>query len=115
MKTRLEHVRINVGDLEAAVKWYEDVLGFKVEARWPQENPNYVHFEREGGAVFGLMEGFSSTPGRFNFYVDDVDALWSKLQARDVNAVEELFDTAYGSRKFTITDPDGNELGFVQG
>jgi hypothetical protein len=25
-----------------------------------------------------------------------------------------LSDTPYGSRKFTIRDPDGNELGFVQ-
>ena len=27
--------------------------------------------------------------------------------------VEPLFDTPYGTRKFTIADPDGNELGFV--
>jgi uncharacterized glyoxalase superfamily protein PhnB len=28
--------------------------------------------------------------------------------------VEPLHDTPYGTRKFTIRDPDGNELGFVQ-
>ena len=28
--------------------------------------------------------------------------------------VEPLFDTPYGTRKFTIADPDGNELGFVR-
>jgi hypothetical protein len=28
--------------------------------------------------------------------------------------IEPLFDTPYGSRKFTISDPDGNELGFVR-
>jgi uncharacterized glyoxalase superfamily protein PhnB len=43
-----------------------------------------------------------------------VDALWERLKDR-VEVVEELFDTPYGSRKFTIRDPDGNELGFVQG
>jgi predicted enzyme related to lactoylglutathione lyase len=28
--------------------------------------------------------------------------------------IEPLFNTPYGTRKFTIRDPDGNELGFVQ-
>ena len=30
------------------------------------------------------------------------------------DVVEPLLDTPYGSRKFTIRDPDGTELGFVQ-
>jgi hypothetical protein len=29
-------------------------------------------------------------------------------------AVMEAFDTPYGTRKFTIADLDGNELGFVR-
>jgi len=31
-----------------------------------------------------------------------------------VRVVEALFTTSYGSRKFTIADPDGNEIGFVR-
>jgi uncharacterized glyoxalase superfamily protein PhnB len=31
-----------------------------------------------------------------------------------VEVVESLFDTPYGSRKFTVRDPDGNEIGFVR-
>jgi uncharacterized glyoxalase superfamily protein PhnB len=42
-----------------------------------------------------------------------VDAWWEKLRNR-VEVVEPLFDTAYGTRKFTVKDPDGNELGFVR-
>ena len=52
--------------------------------------------------------------GRFNFTVDDPDALWEQLKDT-VTVIEPLFDTAYGTRKFTIADPDGNELGFVRG
>ena len=51
--------------------------------------------------------------GRFNFSVDDPDSLWQRL--KDVAVViEPLFDTPYGTRKFTIADPDGNELGLVR-
>ena len=49
----------------------------------------------------------------FNFTVDDPDALWEQLKGA-VTVIEPLFDTAYGTRKFTIADPDGNELGFVR-
>lgn len=114
MKTKLLHVRANVKELESAVKWYTEVLGFTVEASWPPEKPNYVHFAHEGGAMFAIMEDENApSHGRFNFYVDDVDSLWESLKDR-VEVVEELFTTDYGSRKFTIRDLDGNELGFVQ-
>ncbi|MFE0624814.1 VOC family protein [Priestia aryabhattai] len=114
MKTRLLHVRANVKELERAIKWYRDILGFTVEGMWPPENPNYVHFENEGGALFAIMENEKyPSLGRFNFYVDDVDTLWEQLKGK-VTVIEELFSTPYGSKKFTILDIDGNELGFVQ-
>ena len=38
---------------------------------------------------------------------------WEALRDR-AEVVEPLFDTPYGTRKFTVRDPDGNELGFVR-
>ncbi|WP_164491763.1 VOC family protein [Staphylospora marina] len=115
MKTRLMHVRANVSDLQRAIRWYEEVLGFKVTDVWPPEKPNYAHFSSEEGAIFAIMEDENvPSHGRFNFSVSDVDALWERLKDR-AEVVEELFDTPYGSRKFTIRDLDGNELGFVKG
>ncbi|MEU0092147.1 VOC family protein [Kribbella sp. NPDC006257] len=110
--TRLEHVRANVADLKAAVEWYTTVLGFEVEAYWPPDVPNYAHFKAQGGATFAVMEA-DGRGGRFNFTADDPDALWEQVREAAV-VVEPLFDTPYGTRKFTIADPDGNELGFVR-
>jgi catechol 2,3-dioxygenase-like lactoylglutathione lyase family enzyme len=110
--TKLEHVRANVADLHAAVEWYTTVLGFEVESYWPPDAPNYAHFVTDSGATFAVMEA-AGRGGRFNFTVDDPDAWWDKLKDRAV-IVEPLFDTPYGTRKFTIADPDGNELGFVR-
>ncbi len=111
MRTRLEHAWANVADLGRAIEWYTTVLGFELEARWPPEHPHYAHFHCDRGAVFAIQEA-PGRGGRFNFTVDDPDALWEWLRGR-VTIIEELFDTPYGSRKFTIADPDGNELGFV--
>lgn len=114
MQTKLMHVRANVSNLESAKKWYEEILEFKVTGSWPPEHPNYLHFDSKVGAIFSIMEsGDYPSFGRFNFSVEDVDSLWEQLKDR-VDVVENLFDTPYGSRKFTIKDPDGNELGFVQ-
>lgn len=112
MLTRLDHARANVRDLVRAVEWYTTVLGFEVESYWPPEEPIYAHFASAGGATFAVLEA-NGRGGRFNFTVDDPDALWEQLMGT-VTVIEPLFDTAYGTRKFTIADPDGNELGFVR-
>jgi catechol 2,3-dioxygenase-like lactoylglutathione lyase family enzyme len=111
---RLTHVRVNVKDLDKAIAWYEDLLGVPAEGHWPPDAPAYAHFTL-GPAQYalGAYQPVPAQGARFNFEVNDVDAWWQRLRA-DADVVEPLFDTAYGTRKFTIRDPDGNELGFVQ-
>ena len=87
-------------------------LGFEVESVCPPDRPTYADFKSSGGATFAIMEA-EGRGARFNFTVDDPDALWIELKDK-VEVVEPLFDTPYGTRKFTISDPDGNELGFVR-
>ena len=112
MLTRLEHARANVTDLRRAVEWYTTVLGCEVLSSWPPDQPNYADFRSEVGATFAVMEAVGRG-ARFNFSVDDPDALWERWRDK-ATVVEPLFDTPYGTRKFTIADPDGNELGFVR-
>jgi len=114
MKTKLKHVRVNVENFNESLEWYTTTLGFKVAGTWPPEHPNYAHFESDGGATFAIMQDKNfPSPGRFNFDVDNAEELWEVLKER-VNVVEELFSTPWGSKKFTICDLSGNELGFVQ-
>ncbi len=111
---RLTHVRVNVRDLAGAVDWYERLLGVPADGHWPPDDPTYVHFTL-GPAQFALgqYEPVPATGARFNFEVADVDAWWARV-GPDADVLETIFDTPYGTRKFTIRDPDGNELGFVQ-
>ncbi len=114
MKTKLMHVRINVSDVNASLKWYEEVLGFERQGCWPRDNPTYFDFVSDAGAGFSIMEiKGEKSHGRLNFTVSNVDKLWDKLKDK-VQVLEPLFDTPYGTRKFTICDLDGNELGFCQ-
>lgn len=111
---RLTHVRVNVRNLEAAISFYEELFGVRAEGHWPPDEPAYAHFTL-GPARFALGQGepAPATGARFNFEVADVDAWWARF-GPGADVLEPLFDTPYGTRKFTIRDPDGNELGFVQ-
>ncbi len=110
---RLEHVRVNVSDFDRAVDWYEAILELRATGHWPPDAPQYAHFQT-GPTQFALSVADPvPAAGRYNFSVADVDHWWAKLRDR-VEIVEPLFDTPYGTRKFTIKDPDGNELGFVR-
>lgn len=114
MKTKLTHVRANVRDLDKAVEWYESVLGFECNGKDVHERWSYADFADNGGAVFALaVDENVPSHGRFNFDVDDVNALWEQLKEKTeiVQAIETM---PYGTRKFTIKDLDGNELGFLQ-
>jgi catechol 2,3-dioxygenase-like lactoylglutathione lyase family enzyme len=109
---RLLHVRVNVSDFARSVAWYEGTLGFKAEGHWPPDDPAYAHFDTGGAQLaISVMEPVPAH-GRCNFTVRDVEGWWSRLRGT-ATVVEPLHDTAYGTRKFTIADPDGNELGFV--
>lgn len=112
METRLSHVKVMVTDIEKSLKWYTEVLGFEVNSCYPEVNPVYYDFKDNGGACFsiGLAEKVVAS-GRYNFQSENVDELWELLKDK-VTVIEPLFSTPWGTRKFTIADPDGNELGF---
>ncbi|MFK7691261.1 VOC family protein [Paenibacillus sp. HJGM_3] len=113
MKTVLTHVRINVSDVTKAAKWYEEVLGFEVSVRYPEDNPYYIGFESRGGADFSIQQDESyPSKGRLNFQVANLEKLWDMLKDK-VTVVEALYTTPYSVTKFTIAVPDGNELSFM--
>lgn len=114
MKTRLTHVRANVRNLQKAIAWYESHLGFECTGADINDRWQYADFKCGEGAVFAIVvDGKVPSAARFNFDVDDVDALWNRLK-NNVNVIQPIETMPYGTRKFTITDLDGNELGFVE-
>ncbi len=114
MKTRLAHVRANVSDLYKSIEWYEKTLGFECRGADITGSWSYADFECGEGATFAIaVSSKGTTSARFNFNVDNVNELWEQLKDR-VTVVEAIETMPYGNRKFTIADPDGNELGFVQ-
>ena len=90
---------------EEVVVYREGNLVEHAELAWPQG----------GGVMLGSVRpGAPGGPGTLSAYVacDDPDALCAR--AEEAGAVIEagLHDTDYGSRDFSVRDPEGNHWSF---
>lgn len=111
---------MHVPDVDAAVAFFEDVLGFRASFRMS----DYAYVEREGAGLRILQnQGTDGAPPgnrRFAYYVDvrDVDALYAelkpKLDALPPGDVHGPADKPYHQRELLVLAPDGNLIAFGQ-
>ncbi len=108
----------------AAIDWLCSVLGFAPHAVYPGPDNTVGHAELtlNGGMIMlgshkddAYGKGFKS-PGELGGFetrsvyvvVEDADAAYRRAQDAGAEVVKQLQDTAYGSREFTIKDPEGH-------
>ena len=100
-----------VRDLEKAIGYYVESLGFKVSFR----NGNVFAIVTRNQVEIGLsLDRSGDQAGRGGCYVklQGVDSLHEELGSRGIHMVHELKTEAYGMREFMIRDLDGNTLNF---
>ena len=109
-------------DADAAIEWLESTLGFERGEVNHDDEGNVTHAELSlGGTVLMLgsagvgREPFRSLPaggGLVYVAVDDVDSLYERAGDAGADIAVELMDTDYGSRDFTVRDPEGTLWAF---
>jgi uncharacterized glyoxalase superfamily protein PhnB len=112
-------------DARAAIAFLRDAFGFEETATYPRESdPSIIeHAEMRwplgGGVMFGSAEKDETpfgrrVPGNDSVYVvcDEPDALFARATAAGAEVVRGLRDEDYGSRGFTVRDPEGNLWSF---
>ena len=107
---REDEMNLPVEDVEAAVPFYETVMGFRVVSR--QESPHKSAVLGRDGIQIGLAEngGDPAQEGCF-FEVDDVEAAFAELRTNGLGREEANFrvdqhgDTSF--KVFFIIAPDG--------
>jgi uncharacterized glyoxalase superfamily protein PhnB len=109
-------------DADAAIDWLERTLGCERREVHRDDDGAIAHAEMEfGGAIVMLSsagvgrEPFKSLPagGRLIYCaVDDVDGLYGRVRDAGGDIALEITDTDYGSRDFTVRDPEGNLWAF---
>ena len=109
-------------DADAAIEWLERSLGFERGEVHRDEDGKVAHAELSlGGTVVMLgsagigREPFRSLPaggGLVYVAIDDVDALHERAGEAGADIAVDLMDTDYGSRDFTVRDPEGTLWAF---
>lgn len=133
---RFDHVSLNVRDLDAALRWYQEKLGFGVQVAWRVTALNgkrlaYLRLndtvlelvEADAGGV-GLPEAMSFAEhfartgyGHLCFRAESVDAVLAGLATEGLPTFvrAETYDldgTAYRRRVGFVKDMEGNVLEF---
>ena len=112
-------------DARAGATFLVRAFGFEERALYAREDdPSVIeHGELRwppgGGVMFGTAGKDDSefgrrTPGNDSVYVvcDDPDALFARATGAGADVVRGLKDEDYGSRGFTVRDPEGNLWSF---
>jgi catechol 2,3-dioxygenase-like lactoylglutathione lyase family enzyme len=118
-------VRYIVNDVDAAIAFYRDQLGFRLEMH---PAPNFAMLFRgelrlllsapggQGGGSQGSADGQLPQPGgwnRFELEVDDLDATVAELRAAGASFRNEIVN-GIGGRQILIEDPSGNPVELFQ-
>ena len=115
---------LRYNDAQAAMNWLCQVFGLERHAVYQGPDGTIAHAELAlGGGMIMLGSAKDDTYGRgfrapdelggvetrsAYIVVADVDAVYARAQAAGAVVVRPLKDTGYGSREFTVKDPEGH-------
>lgn len=112
---------LDVRDIETALQYYVERLGFEVDFRYGADPDNYAGVRRDGIRLHMQWQDEKhfrkGTAGqlRLRILVDDPDGLCAEYRARGVlNENTNVRETEWGTREFSFRDPDGNALSFFR-
>jgi len=109
-KRNIVHVEIPAADVEAAGKFYQDLLGWKIQ---PMPEMNYTTWESEGGESGGFPQVSEDNPaGQVMVYIhsDNIEADLKKVEKLGGKVIHPKAEIP-GTGWFGIfQDPTGNYL-----
>lgn len=112
------HAMVYVGNVERALHFYRDLLGFKlIEHFQGGESAVYARLRSPAGRTTIALHQFESGQAphggdavRLYFEVKELDSLCKKLAAEGVEIPQMPKKMPWGWRHAYLRDPDGHEL-----
>jgi uncharacterized glyoxalase superfamily protein PhnB len=106
---------IQVRNLRESVAFYTDLLGFKIQGMFPEDEPTWAGlYSGNARIMLSTFDGVTepALTGTIYLYPDDLDTAWERLKAA-VPVVESPVQREYGMREFSVRDPNGYLLTFA--
>ena len=110
------HPIIGTRDIQRAIEFYTQQLGFNLAFKDNVDSPNYIGFRRDAVELHMQFQ-YDHEMGtiRLRLLVDDPDALFAEYQQRGVEcSASGISATAWGTREFALYDTDRNSLTFYR-
>ena len=111
-----------VADLERAVEFYRDRLGFECSVYG--QPPNFGVAVRDQATILlalcadaeRIVPNWKIVDKTWNAYirVNDADAIYAEVQERGATIDYTIYDAPHGFREFGVQDPDGHDIAFGQ-
>jgi uncharacterized glyoxalase superfamily protein PhnB len=104
-------------DARGLIKFLVDAFGFEETAVYG-EGDHVDHAELAwppgGGVMMGSADPGSEYPGTFRTYAvcDDPDTVFERAVEHGAAVIAQPSDKDYGSREFSVRDPEGNRWSF---
>ena len=102
---------VAVRDLDAAIAWYQTLLGRRPDSR-PMPEVAEWSFSRGGWLQVYHATDARAGNGSCTFAVDDIDEVVRHARGMGLDVSDRSDGTQV--RTLMITDPDGNHLAFAQ-
>ena len=113
---KMTHPILGTRDIQRAIEFYTQRLGFRLAFGDKTNPPNYVGFRRDAVELHMQFQ-FEHEMGtiRLRFLVEDPDALFNEYRERGVQcSASGIRDTPWGTREFALYDLDRNALTFYR-
>lgn len=107
-----------VSDLEHAIEFYTNQLGFDIEFRYEDfyagiiKDGCSIHLKTGEGLVKSKKDNRNNEDPVILFSVDNIEDLYEELSGRPVEITQPLRNMPYG-KEFYIRDPDRHLLAFL--
>jgi len=108
---------VHVKDIDESIKFYEDVVGLKVDKRFSGGGKTEIAFLGSGDTQLELIGGAGAYEGNgisIGFRVDDLDAKMAFVKAKGIAVHSGPFAPNPVTRFFFVQDPDGLLVQFVE-
>jgi catechol 2,3-dioxygenase-like lactoylglutathione lyase family enzyme len=107
-------LEIFCSDLVATHTFYTNILNF----RTIRSSQTFIVLQYEDSLLYLCSDVHARRPaagtfaGNIRIMVDDVDAVWQRLQRLNIESLLSIADRDYGLRDFTVVGPEGIAIRF---
>ena len=113
---KVKYATIIVDDMDKSIKFYIEVLGFKIDSQHkPIPGAIITLLKGDGDAMIELIKNPTDKPGLFSVGMDveDIHATVKELKSKGAKVTMEPIPITVGTLAF-IEDPNGVKIALIQ-